>query len=154
MAAGNTTITGFVSIAGTLAAGNTTIAGTTTTTGQVSQGVASQYMRDVQSNTNIGDNTVARLVYSFPKASYRSGKLLLQATNAIANTNQIAEMIITQNGATAYMSTYGIVASPYNASNEAPLGTFTSNINNANVEISMTQVYSNTAVTVVAQLIQ
>lgn len=105
----------------------------------------------VSANGNIGNNSADRLIYTFPKATYRTGKLLVQATNS--GNNQISEMIIAHDNTNAYMTVYGIVASPP-GSGPAPLGTFNVTINSANVEVYMTQVLSNSAVKVVAQLIK
>ena len=111
-------------------------------------------------NANIGNTETSRVIYTFPKATYRTGKLMVFAnnTNGTTQVNQMAEMVIAHDGdLAAYVSVYGVVASPSDGSNTAaPLGTFSAQINSIsnNVEILMNQVYSNSAVKVVAHLIK
>lgn len=119
--------------------------------------IKNEYVIDGASNTNIGDNTAPRVIYSFPKSSYRTGKLMVFANNSTGASvvNQIAEMVLAHDDTDAHITVYGVVASPYDAANTtAPLGTFSAQINNANVEVLMTQSYSNSAVKVVAHLIK
>lgn len=108
------------------------------------------YLIEVISNTNIGTNASDRLIYSFPKATYTTGKLVISATRT--GNNQIAEALIAHDGTNAYLTVYGTVSSPLSGNNAAPLGTYNVSINNANVEIKMTQTASNTAVKVAAHL--
>ena len=139
----NTNVSGSLNVTGTVNVSNTVSVGNTT--------FGSLYNVLVSSNSNIGNNSSTRLVYSFPKASYRTGKLIVSASNS--GKNQIVEILVAHDGTTSYSTTYGTIASPVVVGLEAPLGTFTSQVNVANVEIYMAQVYSNTSVTVVAQLI-
>jgi hypothetical protein len=110
---------------------------------------------DVVANGDIGTTASPRLIYSFPKATYRTGKLMVQATNA--GNNQIAEMVVAHDGTDAYVAVYGVVASPPasgGANTTAPLGTFTAAVNGANVDITMAQLRNNSAVKIVAHLIK
>ena len=109
---------------------------------------------DVTSNGNIGSSTSTPiLIYSFPKTSYSSGKVMAQLKNT-GNT-QISEMVVAHDLTSAYISVYGTVSSPPSATTDASLlGIFSAAINNANVEIYVKQVVSSTAVKVVANLIK
>ncbi len=111
------------------------------------------YNTIVSSNTNLGSNSAAKMIYSFDKATYSAGKLLVKA-NVGANT-QISEILLTHNTTDVQITVYGSVASPPGANNEQnPLGNYTANVNNANVEVYLNQTISNTAVKVVANLIK
>jgi cytoskeletal protein CcmA (bactofilin family) len=165
---GTANIVGSVNVTNTMAVGNVSVAGTLGTTGTASLGgnttitgeldvsgkttIMTDYVVEVSSNTNIGSNAATRVIYSFPKATYRSGKIVVFANNT--GVNQISEMNVIHDGTTSYSTVYGTVAAPYDANNESPLGTLTSQINTANVEILLTQTLSNTAVKVVANLIK
>ena len=131
--------------------------GTVSATGNASFGQATtlgtDYVIDVSANADIGSNTTSpQLIYSFPKATYRTGKLTVQASRG--GNNQIADMLVAHDGTDAYVTVYGVVASPPGGNTAAPLGTFTAAINSNNVEIRMAQVLSNSAVKIVAQLIK
>ena len=157
LASGNTTITGFANVSG-----NATIGGNVSATGSMETAndltvagkstFGGNHVLDVATNLNIGTNAAPRLVYSFPASSYKSGKLLVQATNG-ANV-QTSEMVVAHNGTTPYLTVYGVVASPPGAGTSAPLGTFSVDINSGNIVILMDQVISGSSVTVVAQLIK
>jgi len=110
------------------------------------------YVVDYGANSDIGVTGAPRLIYSFPKATFRTGKLMVQASRT--GNNQIAEMVVAHDNTDSYLTVYGTVASPAGANNSAPLGTFTTAVNNANVEVYMTQTANNTAVKVVAHLIR
>lgn len=153
-ASGNTTVTGFINVSSrATVSGNLQVNGTTTIGGPLT--VNTNYVVDVTSNTNIGNNAASRVIYSWPKASYRSGKLMVFANNS--GTNQVAEMVVAHDGAEdAQVTVYAVVASPFDAANTvAPLGTFNARINtfSSSVELIMNQIVSNTAVKVVAHLI-
>lgn len=167
----NTSPTASLTVTGTAnVSGNTWIGGVTTVSGNVVVGgtsalngavtIEQDYFIDVLTNSNIGNTQSSRVIYTFPKATYRSGKLMVFAnnTNGTAQVNQIAEMVVAHDGdLAAYVSVYGVVASPANElSTAAPLGTFSAQINSTsnNVEILMNQIYSNSAVKVVAHLIK
>jgi hypothetical protein len=156
----NATIGGFLNLTGTAnVGGNLRVTGTSNLVGNTVIGgnatINSDYVIDVTANGDIGTNVSPRIIYSFPKATYRTGKLMVQASNA--GNNQIAEMVVAHDGTEAYVTVYGVVASPPasgGANTTAPLGTFTAAVNNANVEISMNQLVNNTAVKIVAHLIK
>lgn len=160
---GATVLANNASVGGTLGVNSAaSFSNTVTVTGNTTLGkdviINTDYVMNVTSNTNIGSNSTARVIYSFPKASYRMGKLMVAAnnTNGVAQVNQMAEMVISHNNdTTAHLAVYGIISTPYDPDvGGAPLGTFTAQINSANVEILMNQTYSNSAVKVVAHLIK
>lgn len=107
---------------------------------------------DVSANSNIGASGAPRIVYTYPKATYATGKFLVSAK--ASGQVQMSEMIVAHDGTTAYSTVYGVVASPPGANNDSPLGTFSANINSTNVEILMTPTYPSTEVKVVAQLVK
>jgi hypothetical protein len=156
----NATIGGFANVVGSANVGTTLRVGSTSNlVGNVSIGgnatINSDYVIDVVANGDIGTTASPRLIYSFPKATYRTGKLMVQATNA--GNNQIAEMVVAHDGTDAYVAVYGVVASPPasgGANTAAPLGTFTAAVNGANVDITMAQLRNNSAVKIVAHLIK
>jgi len=101
------------------------------------------------SNTNIGTDTGnPTLIYSFPAASYSSGKLLVQVKNS-GNT-QISEMLIAHDGTTSILTAFGTINSPAGSN----LGDFSTAIISANVEIYLQQTAASSSVTVAAQLIK
>jgi hypothetical protein len=64
-------------------------------------------------------------------------------------------LVLAHDGTNAYVSTYGTVASPAAANGSvSPLGTFTANVNGANVELLFTQTIASSAAKVVAHLIK
>lgn len=116
--------------------------------------LAGEYKIELTSNTNIGAGTGTPIkVYSFPKTDWSSGKFEVQIKNT-GNT-QITELVMAHDGTSAYVAIYGTVASPAAGNNSiSPLGTFSANVNNANVDLLLTQTNSSSAVKVVAHLIK
>lgn len=144
---GTTTISNTLNVTGVSTLSNNAVIG-----GQVT--INNEYVIEVTSNTNLGATTGSPvLVYSFPKATYSSGKFEVQVKNT-GNT-QISELVLAHDGTNAYVSIYGTVASPAAANGSvSPLGTFTSNVNGANVELLFTQTNPNSAAKIVAHLIK
>lgn len=139
--------------------GTTQVNGVFSTTGNSSiggpqQDLANTFVTIVTTNNNIGANISApQLITRFPKATYNTGKILAQITNS--GNAQISEMVIAHDGTTAELSVYGTVASPAGANAASnPLGTFSANVNGANVDILLTQTIANSAVKIVANLIK
>ena len=127
--------------------GNTTINSSSAT-------ISNDYRIDVSSNSNIGAGTGTPIkIYGFTKADWSSAKFEVQIKNT-GNT-QIAELVLAHDGTTAYVSVYGVVASPAAGNNSgSPLGTFTANVNNANVDLLLSQTSTASAVKVIAHLIK
>lgn len=146
--AGNTSLQANVTVGGTLEAPTIRV-----TSGLVLEG---DYSIDIVSNGNIGTSTSTPIViFQFPKADHRTGKIMVQVTNG-ANT-QMSEMVIAHNNTDAYITTYGTVSSPPGANNfNALLGNFTSSINSTSnaVELFLQQTQANSAVKVVAHLVK
>jgi hypothetical protein len=121
--------------------------------------IETDYVVEVSTNTNIGSNSTSQVLYSFPKASYRAGKVMIVANNLVGATNytQMSELVVAHDSTTAYVTTYATVASPFDAANSvSPLGTYSAQINNVsnNVELLMAQIRSNSSIKVVAHLIK
>lgn len=136
-----------VTVTGTLAGSNTlTVTGNTTFSNIVT--FKTELVVDVYSNTDLSATMTPVLLYSFPKASYSTAKLMVQVKKG-TNT-QISEILVAHDGTTAYATTYGVVVSPTRAGQS----TFSANINSANVEILITQEYASSAGKVVAHLIK
>lgn len=116
--------------------------------------ISNDYKIDIAANGNIGSGTGSPIkVYGFTKADWSSGKFEVQVKNN-GNT-QITELVLAHDGTNAYVAVYGTVASPVAGNNSvSPLGTFTANVNNANVDLLLTQTTSSSAVKVVAHLIK
>lgn len=151
--------------ASTLAVGNSTVSTVAnTSTLRITDGARASelnsngfvfdsiYKVDTLSNNNIGTNiSTPLMIYTFPRASISSGKFQVQVKNG--NTTQISEMLLAHDNTTAYVSTYGTIASPIIVGNTSPLGTFSAAINGANVELMLSQTVVNSAIKVVANLI-
>lgn len=129
-----------------------TVGNTVATTNTLN--VSNDYRIEVSSNTNIGAGTGTPIkVYSFTKSDWSSGKFEVQVKNS-GNT-QITELVLAHDGTDAYVAVYGTVASPATGNNSvSPLGTFTANVNSANVDLLLSQTIASSAVKVVAHLIK
>jgi hypothetical protein len=145
-------VTGTANVSGATRLANTlTVIGTSSFGNTVTQ--QNEYVTDVTSNTNIGATIGPVVIYTFPKATYSSGKFTVQVKNT-GNT-QIAEMLIAHDNTTAYISVYGTVSSPPAANgNVSPLGGFTANVNGTNIELLLSQTTTSSAVKVAANLIK
>jgi hypothetical protein len=143
---GTANVSGAARFANTFEVVGTSVLGNTVT-------IQTDHVIEVKSNTNIGATVGLVSIYSFPKATYSSGKLMVQVKNA-GNT-QISEMLIAHDNTTAYVTVYGTVASP-NAANGSvsPLGTFLANVNGTNIDLLINQTIASSAVKVVANLIK
>jgi hypothetical protein len=90
-------------------------------------------------NGDLGtDTSSALLVYSFPKATYSGAKLVGVAKKT--NDTHTSEILLTHNGTTSYLTVYGSVVSSAN------LGSYSTAINNANVEVYFTQANINSSI--------
>lgn len=145
---GNTTLSNTLTVAG-----NTTLSSALAVTGAASFSnivtFRSDYIVDVAANADVGSTIGPVLLYRFPKATYASAKFEVQIKNG--NT-QLSELVLAHDGgSSAYVTTYGTVASNGGAS---PLGTFTANTDTANVNLYLVQTVANSAVKVIAHLIK
>lgn len=90
-------------------------------------------------NGDLGaDTSSGLLVYSFPKASYSGGKFVAVANSS--TSTHTSEILLTHDGTTSYLTVYGSIQSSAN------LGSFTTAINNANVELYFTQANINSSI--------
>lgn len=72
---------------------------------------------DIEVNSNVNLNsesttlatTTKTQVASFPVASFRSGKLVVQAYDSVTGEVQISELLVAHNGSTASATEYGVV---------------------------------------------
>jgi hypothetical protein len=149
---GNTIVTGTLSTsAGATVNGAFAASNTSTFAGTIQ--VISDFVIDVKANTNVGLGSP--VVYSFPLATYASGKFVIQIKNS--GTVQASELVVaTDGGINAYVTTYGTVSAPYTSNTPSPLGTFTARVNavSSSVELVLNQVINSSAVKVVANLIK
>ena len=90
-------------------------------------------------NGDLGaDTSSGLLVYSFPKASYSGGKFVVVANSSTAT--HTSEILLTHDGTTSYLTVYGSIQSSGN------LGSYSTAINNANVELYFTQSNINSSI--------
>jgi hypothetical protein len=78
------------------------------------------------------------LVYSFPKATYSGAKFVGVVKNGVET--HTSEVLLTHNGTTSFLTAYGSIQSSSN------LGSYSTSINNANVELYFTQSSINSSV--------
>lgn len=77
-------------------------------------------------------------VASFPVASFRSGKLIVQAYDSVTGEVQISELLVAHNGSTASATEYGVV---YTGSNS--IVTYDVDISAGNVRLMATRTTAN-----------
>ncbi len=149
----NAVVSGNVSIGSRLNVATTLDVGGQTT-------LQSFRVMDHLANDNIG-LAGTRRIYYFPKASFASAKLLIEVQSNDASftpntpATQISEGVVAHVNDNAYMTIYGTVSSPPASSEGSSLlGTFSSGVVGANVEIYLTTTYNNCLTKVVADLIK
>lgn len=133
-------VTGATTLSNTLSiAGNTTF--------------KTDYVIDVASNTNLGDDSAPKLIYSFVKTTYNTGKFQVQIEQEDGTVTQASEILLSLSSTSnaVAITTYGSVAS--NGTPSA-LGTFTANVTATNARLYLDQTVVNSAVKVVAHLIK
>ena len=106
---------------------------------------------DVSNTGDLGTGTVSpKLIYRFPKATYRSAKLIIQTENS--TDTQTQEAVVTHDGGSnAYIAVYGTVTSANNGNDE--LGEISAVVTGANVDIRIVQNNDNSQCITIAQLI-
>ena len=77
-------------------------------------------------------------VASFPVASFRSGKLIVQAYDSVTGEVQISELLVAHNGTTASATEYGVVYTGSNA-----IVTYDVDISGSNVRLMATRTSAN-----------
>lgn len=152
----NTTV--LATMASANVTGSTALRGAVTSNGEVTVANTLSVSGDVTLNTDHVMSTVANgdigtanaIILSFPKATYSTAKLLVQAKKG--TVTQISEVMIAHDGTTARSTVYGTVVSP--STNNGIVNILTA-INSANVEVTAVQLgTTNCAVKVVANLIK
>lgn len=145
-------VTGTANVSGASRFANTfEVVGTSTLGNTVT--IQTALVMDVTTNTNIGATIGLVPIYSFPKATYSSGRFTVQVKNT-GNT-QIADMLIAHDNTTAYVTVFGTVASPAAANGSvSPLGNFVANVNGSNIDLLINQTVASSSVKVVANLIK
>jgi hypothetical protein len=101
-------------------------------------GSAAQRWRNVYSHatvhdqtpTNVSASATPTLIDSFATATYSSAKYLVQIKDG--SNIQAAELLLVQDAANAYITTYGVLSS------NVELGTFTANVASGNVNLFYT----------------
>lgn len=97
---------------------------------------------DIEINSNVRLNSEATTlttttktqIASFPVASFRSGKLIVQAYDSVTGEVHISELLVAHNGTTASSTEYGVV---YTGAN--PLAVFDVDISGGNVRLMATR---------------
>jgi len=133
-------VTGATTLSNTLSvAGNTTF--------------KTDYVIDVSSNTNLGDDSAPKLIYSFAKATYNSAKFQVKIDQEDGSVTQSSEILLALSASSNAVSitTYGSVAS--NGTPSA-LGTFVANVTATTARLYLDQTVVNSAAKVVAHLIK
>jgi hypothetical protein len=99
---------------------------------------------EVNSNVNLNSEattlatTTKTQVASFAVASFRSGKLIVQAYDSVTGEVHISELLVAHNGTTASSTEYGVV---YTGSN--PLVVYDVDISSGNVRLMATRTTAN-----------
>ena len=149
----NTTISSAtVTTDGTLdVLGATTLSNTLSIAGNTT--FKTDYVIDVASNTNLGDDSAPKQIYSFAKATYNSAKFQVKIDQEDGSVTQSSEILLALSASSNAVSitTYGSVAS--NGTPSA-LGTFVANVTATNARLYLDQTVVNSAVKVVAHLIK
>ena len=149
---GNATVSGSANVTGNL---NTT--GILNVTGNViSNGnliLKTDLVVDVSANADIGASTGSNiLLYRFDKTLFSTGEFTVQVKKG-SNT-QISKIMLAQNNTSAELTVYGTVSSPPSGNSSPLLASFTANLNNANVELFISQTQPNSSVKLAAQLLK
>jgi hypothetical protein len=154
----NANVTTLATIASANVTGTTALRGAVTSNGAVEIAntltvssdttFMTDYVVTVTANSDIG--TANAVVLSFPKTTYSTAKLMVQAKKG--TVTQMMEVTVAHDGTTARSTAYGTVVSP--ASNNGIVNILSA-INSANVEITAVQLgTTNCAIKVVAHLIK
>ena len=97
--------------------------------------------------TGVSVGTSPTVIDTFPVATYRSAKYIIQVANAGRGDYESSEVIVVHNGTTAYRAAYGVVYS------NVALGTTTVAISAGNVNVSFTGNYLGNTVKLFKQYI-
>jgi hypothetical protein len=108
----------------------TPVAGTFTTATTTSALALAGGAAVTADQTAVSFGTIATVIDSFAKATFRTAKYVISVTNG--SSFQAAEVLVTHDGTNGYSSTYAVVTSG------STLATFSANVNGANVELKAT----------------
>jgi len=100
-------------------------------------------------NSNLGANTTSpQTFFSFAKADFSTGKVLLQSK--IGVNTQVYEAVFSHSGSSPSISVYGVVSSPSNANN----GLLSASANTTHILLAYRQSTQNTAIKASISLIR
>jgi hypothetical protein len=119
------TITGALQVQGGIG-----LTGSITVGGNLTLATAGTNINSFGSNNSTLSTTSATVIDTFPIATYRSGKYLIQVTQG--SNYQISEITLIHNGTTTMMSEYGVLETA------GQLVTFTSDITSGNARLIAT----------------
>ena len=144
---GTANVAGNLNVVGN-AAVNTdlTVTGNTNLNGVLN--IENDYTIDVVANTNLGATLTPQIVYSFPKTSWGTAKVLLQSKRG-ANS-QSYEAVLTHDGTNPHMAVYGVVSAPPTVNN----GVMSVGSNTTHINILYAQTSANTAVKAAVHLVK
>jgi hypothetical protein len=142
----------------TLADGTTSIAlsnsaaiSTVTITGNTNtvfgNGKVTFSVPQVMDITGVSVGTTAAVIDTFPVATYRSAKYVIQVSNVGRGDYESSEVIVVHDGTTAYRAAYGVVYS------NVALGTTTVTLSSGNVNVNFTGNYLGNTVKLFKQYI-
>jgi len=95
--------------------------------------------------TAVTVGTSATVIDSFAKATYRTAKYVVQVSNSGGTAFESSEVLVVHNGSVSYMTEYGVIST-----SGSSLGTLSTIVNGANVELKYTGAAANNAVKVYA----
>jgi len=104
----------------------------------------------VSANANLGTGLTPLPVFTFPKATYSSGKITAQSQ--LGTNTQINELVVAQDTTTntAQLTVYATIVAPAGAN----LGVYSVSTDASNVIVSFAQTQNNSSVKIVANLIK
>jgi len=149
---GNATISGAANVTGNVnSTGMLTVTGNVVSNGNLV--LKTDLVVDVSANADIGAGTGSNiLIYRFDKTVFSTGEFTVQVKKG-SNT-QISKIMLAQNNTSAELTVYGTVSSPPSGNSSPLLASFTANLNNANVELFISQTQPNSSVKLAAQLLR
>jgi hypothetical protein len=149
---GNATISGAANVTGNVnSTGILNVTGNVVSNGNLV--LKTDLVVDVSANADIGAGTGSNiLLYRFDKTAFSTGEFTVQVKKG-SNT-QISKIMLAQNNSSAELTVYGTVSSPPSGNSSPLLASFTANLNNANVELFISQTQPNSSVKLAAQLLR
>lgn len=114
--------------------------------GTVSPSARLDVAGDIEVNSNVNLNSEATTlatttktqIASFPSASFRSGKLIVQAYDSVSGEVQVSELLVAHNGTIASSTEYGVVFT-----GSGSIVTYDVDISGANVRLMATRTTAN-----------